>query len=205
MQCSGVSMAVHYTNEVLSTRDFTVDGLARAMITSITNPGTSTYASFEVNFIAGWAQCQKNQHPELSTRVQDFIAQCWCTGEESIVEGSAVKSRLKVSAEAVQAKLASQYTDGLLLLSEVPVVSQIEAVYQKIGQRKHPEHESKKRSRIIRNGSLRTKRSKVTLQMDEIDWAAEDLSHLKLTQLRYYLKEHKDLIKRIKDFQMLGH
>ena len=125
MQCSGVSMAAHYANEVLSTRDFTVDGQARAMITSITNPGTSTYASFEVNFIAGWAHCQKNQHPELSTRVQDFIAQCWRTGEESIVEGSAVKSRLKVSAEAVQAKLASQYTDGLLLLSEVPVVSQM--------------------------------------------------------------------------------
>ena len=213
MQCSGVSMAVHYANEVLSTRDFTVDGQARAMITSITNPGTSTYASFEVNFIAGWAHCQKNQHPELSTRVQDFIAQCWRTGEESIVQGSAVKSHLKVSAEAVQAKLASQYTDGLLLLSEVPVVSQIRAVYQKIGQCKHPEHELRKRSRIIRNGSLRTKRSKVTLQMDEIDWAAVDLSHLKLTQLRYYLKEHhlktsgikKDLIKRIKHFQMLGH
>ena len=213
MQCSGVSMAVHYANEVLSTRDFTVDGQARAMITSITNPGTSTYASFEVNFIAGWAHCQKNQHPELSTRVQDFIAQCWRTCEESIVEGSAVKSRLKVSAEAVQAKLASQYTDGLLLLSEVPVVSQIRAVYQKIGQRKHPEHESRKRSRIIRNGSLRTKQSKVTIQMDEIVWAAEDLSHLKLTQLRYYLKEHhlktsgnkKDLIKRMKDFQILGH
>ena len=99
------------------------------MITSITNPGTSTYALFEVNFIAGWAHCQKNQHPELSTRVQDFIAQCWRTGEESIVEGSAVKSHLKVSAEAVQAKLALQYTDGLLLLSEVPVVSQIRAVY----------------------------------------------------------------------------
>ena len=95
------------------------------MITSITNPGTSTYASFEVNFIAGWAHCQKNQHPELSTRVQDFIAQCWRTGEECNVGGSVVKSRLKVSAEAVQAKLASQYTDGLLLLSEVPVVSQI--------------------------------------------------------------------------------
>ena len=111
MQCSGVSMAVHYANEVLSTRDFTVDGQARAMITSITNPGTSTYASFEVNFIAGWAHCQKNQHPELSTRVQDFIAQCWRIGEESIVEESAVKSRLKVSAAAVQAKLASQYTE----------------------------------------------------------------------------------------------
>ena len=49
--------------------------------------------------------------------------------------------------------------------------------------------------------------------MDEIDWAAEDLSHLKLTQLRYYLQVYnlktsgnkKDLIKRIKDFQMLGH
>ena len=119
VQCSGVSMAIHYADEVLSTRDFTVDGQARAMITSITNPGTSTYASFEVSFIAGWAHCQKNQYPELSTRVQDFIAQCWRTGEESNVEASAVKSHLKVSAEAVQAQLASQYTDGLLLFSEV--------------------------------------------------------------------------------------
>ena len=42
-----------------------------------------------------------------------------------------MKSRLKVSAEAVQAKIASQCTDGLLLLSEVPVVSQSRAVYQK--------------------------------------------------------------------------
>ena len=66
---------------------------------------------------------------------------------------------------------------------------------------------------MIRNGSLRNKRSKVTVPMDEIDWGAEDLSHLKLTQLRHYLLEHslktsgnkKDLIKRTKDFQMLGH
>ena len=94
------------------------------MVTSITNPGTSTYASFEVNFSA----------PALSTRVQDFIAQCWRTGEDCSVEESAVKSHLKISAEAVQAKLASQYRDGLLLLSEVTVVSQIRAVYQKIGQ-----------------------------------------------------------------------
>ena len=98
----------------------------------------------------------------LNTRVQDFIAQCWHTGEESNVEGSAVKSRLKVSAaEAVQAKLASQHADGLLLL---PVVSQIQAVYQKLGQLNHPEHESRKRSRIIRNERLCTKQSKVLYQ-----------------------------------------
>ena len=90
----------------------------------------------------------------------------------------------------MQVKLASQYTDGLLLLSEVPLISQIRAVYQKIGQRKHPEHESMKRSRIMRNESLRKKRSKVSVPMDEIDWAAEDHSHLKLAQLRYYLQEH---------------
>ena len=83
----------------------------------------------------------------------------------------------------------------------------------KIGQRKHPEHESRKLSRIIRNESLRTKWLKVTVPMDEIDWAAEDYSHLKLTQLQHYLQEYnmktsgnkKDLINRIKDFQMLGH
>ena len=47
LPCSDVSMAIHYANEVLSTRDFTVEG--KAMITSITNPGTSTYA-----FCEGW-------------------------------------------------------------------------------------------------------------------------------------------------------
>ena len=51
-QCNVVvSMAIHYVNEVLSTRDFTVDGQARAMIASITNPGIPMYALFEVNFI----------------------------------------------------------------------------------------------------------------------------------------------------------
>ena len=42
----------------------------------------------------------------------------------------------------------------------------------------------------MRNESLRKKRSKVSVPMDEIDWAAEDHSHLKLAQLRYYLQEH---------------
>ena len=55
-----------------------------------------------------------------------------------VVEGSTVKSHHKVSAEAVQARLVAQYTDGLLLLSEVPVVGQIRLVYQRIGQRKYP-------------------------------------------------------------------
>ena len=36
---------------------------------------------------------------------------------------------------------------------------------------------------MIGNGSLRNKRSKVTVPMDEIDWGAEGLSHLKFTQL----------------------
>lgn len=48
--------------------------------------------------------------------------------------------------------------------------------------------------------------------MDEIDWAAEDLSHLKLTASVLLERAQfedtgnkKNLIKRIKDFQMLGH
>ena len=39
-----------------------------------------------------------------------------------------------MSAEAVQARLVALYTDGQLLLSEVPVVGQIRVLYQKIGQ-----------------------------------------------------------------------
>ena len=63
------------------------------MITSITNPGTSTYALFEVNFIAGWAHCQKNQHPELNTRVQDFIAQsCGQSNSSSAPDNANIQS-----------------------------------------------------------------------------------------------------------------
>ena len=66
----------------------------------------------------------------MSKRVEEFIAQGCGQG----VEGSTVKSRHKMSAEAVQARLVAQYTDGLFLLSEVPVVGQIRLVYQRIGQ-----------------------------------------------------------------------
>ena len=44
-------------------------------------------------------------HPQLTTRVEEFIAKCWQEGESKIVNGKKVKSRLKVSAEAVQSRL----------------------------------------------------------------------------------------------------
>ena len=44
-------------------------------------------------------------HSQLTTRVEEFIAKCWQEGESRIVNGKKVKSRLKVSAEAVQPRL----------------------------------------------------------------------------------------------------
>ena len=47
---------------------------------------------------------KQNQHPQLSKRVVEFIAQCWQEGLGQAVEGSTVKSRHKMSAGAVQAR-----------------------------------------------------------------------------------------------------
>ena len=78
----------------------------------------------------------------MSKRVEEYIAQCWQEGLGQVVEGSTVKSRHKVSPDAVHARLVAKYADGHLLLSEVPVVGQIRLVYQRIGQGKYPaEHE----------------------------------------------------------------
>ena len=121
--------------------------------------------------------------------------------------GSTVKSRHKVSAEAVQARLVAQYTDGLLLLSEVPVVGQIRLVYQRIGQRKYPA-EQEGSSRGVKRGRA-THCTSHQSNDTEIDWSAEDLYHLNVKQLKVFLQEHSlkksgsksDLIKRIQEYQ----
>ena len=86
-----------------------------------------------------------------------------------------------MSAEAVQARLVAQYTGGLLLLSEVPVVGQIRLVYQKIGQQKYPAEQEGGRRGVKRG---RTSHCNSLQSNDtEIDWAADDLYHLKVKQL----------------------
>ena len=70
-----ISLAMCNANTILGTRDFSVGGQATAVI-STTN-GLSTYASFEGNFFPCRAHCRKNMHPQLTTRVEEFIAKCW--------------------------------------------------------------------------------------------------------------------------------
>ena len=72
----------------------------------------------------------------VAIRVEEFVAQWWHKGEATIVDGRKTKSRTKVSAEAVQYHLTPQYDEGLIRLSEVPVVAKVSAVYQNIGQTK---------------------------------------------------------------------
>ena len=205
-QSNAIRTALHYADKVLATRDFTLDGQSEVMITTVRTNEVSVHASFEGNFHLGWAHCTKNQHPQLSKRVEEFIAQCWQEGLGQAVEGSTVKSRHKVSAEAVQARLVAQYTGGLLLLSEVPVVGQIRLVYQKIGQRKYPAEQEGSRRGVKRG---RTSHCDSLQSNDtEIDWAADDLYHLKVKQLKVFLQDHKlkmsgnktELIKRIQEY-----
>ena len=131
---NAINTALHYANKVLATRDFTMDGQSAVMVASVRINEASVYASFEGNFCLSWAHCTKNQHPQMSKRVEEYIAQCWQEGLGQVVEGSTVKSRHKVSPDAVHARLVAKYADGHLLLSEVPVVGQIRLVYQRIGQ-----------------------------------------------------------------------
>ena len=96
---------------------------------------------------AGWAHCQKNQHTELSTSIQDFIAQCWRTGEESNVEGSAVNSRL-IKYLLRKCKLNLHHSiqmDWCCFLKSLRSVK-FEQCTKQIRQHKHPEHELRKRS-----------------------------------------------------------
>jgi hypothetical protein len=133
--CSGIfvpkdalSMVMRYADSVLATRDFSVDGnVASVSALFPAVEGMPSYATFEANFQLGWAHVRKNMHPGFSSRVEEFIHDCWQEG---------VASRVKVSAEAVVARLAEEYTSRKIRLAELPVVGQVRGSYQSIGQRK---------------------------------------------------------------------
>ena len=88
-------------------------------------------------------------------------------GEANIVDGRKTKSRTKVSAEAVQYRLTVQYAEGLILLSEVPVVAQVRAVYQNIGQNKNQLPKKRGRSEVSDN-SGRNKLQKIARSFSDI-------------------------------------
>ena len=108
--------------------------------------------------------------------MEEFIAQCWHEGEVKIVDGRKTKSRTKVSAEAVQYRLTVQYAEGLIRLSEVPVVAQVLAVYQNIGQNKNQLPKKRGRSEVSDN-SGRNKCQKIVRSFSDIHWHTEDLTH----------------------------
>ena len=164
-----------YANSLLATRDFSDSCQATAMISSTIVLGKSTYSSFEGNLFPGWAHSHKNLNPQLSNRVEKFIAQCWREGEVKIVDGRKTKSRTKVSAEAVQYRLTVQYAEGLIRFS---VVAQVRAVNQNIGQNKNQLPKKRGRSEVSDN-SGRNKRQKIARSFSDIHWRTDDLSHLK--------------------------
>ena len=108
--------------------DFSVDGNV-ASVSALFPPveGMPSYATIEANMQLGWAQVRKIMHPGFSSRVEEFIHDCWQEG---------VASRVKVSAEAVVARIAEEYTSRKIRLAELPVVGQVRGSYQRIGQRK---------------------------------------------------------------------
>ena len=167
VQTDAITLAMVYANSLLATRDFSVSGQATAMISSTIVLGKPTYSLFEGNFFPGWAHSRKNLNPQLSNRVEEFIAQCWREGEAKIVDGRKTKSRTKVSAEAVQYRLTVQYAEGLIRLSEVPIVAQVRAVYQNIGQNKNQLPKKRGRSEVSDN-SGRNKRQKIARSFSDI-------------------------------------
>ena len=136
-QSNAISTALHYADKVFATRDFTLDGQSEVMITTVGTNEVSVHASFEGNFHLGWAHCTKNQHSQLSKRVEEFAMLAGRFGT-----GCRGKHKAGIKCLQRQCKpdlsLLLNTQGGLLLLSEVPVVGQIRLVYQKIGQRKYP-------------------------------------------------------------------
>ena len=61
-------------------------------------------------------------------------------------------------------------------------------VYQKIGQHKYPAKEVSgvKRGRRSHCNRNQTRRPNINQSTDEIDWSSDDLSHVKLKQLRVF-------------------
>ena len=76
-------MAMRYADSVLATRDFSVDGnVASVSALFPAVEGMPSYAMFEANFQLGWAQVRKNMHPGFSSRVEEFIHNCWQEGRQ---------------------------------------------------------------------------------------------------------------------------
>ena len=78
----------------------------------------------------------------------------------------------------------------LPFISTVPVVAQVRAVYQNIGQNKNQLPKKRGRSEVSDNRG-RNERQKIARSFSDIHCHTEDLTHLKVPFLKMYLKEHK--------------
>eukprot|EP00731_Ephydatia_muelleri_P017573 Em0010g671a len=156
-----------------------VPSVCRKMVTApLSSNDEDPFGNSGKNFSGSTVMLHNLGSKKLTTRVEEFIAKCWQEGESKIVNGKKVKSRLKVSAEAVQSRLVAQYEEGQLRLSEVPVIGQVRLVYQRIGQSKSSLKLPKKRRKKSSEDGI--KFQKVCRSFGEIQWGSVNLNLLKL-------------------------
>ena len=98
--CGGVVMshdvlsnAMKHADQPLSRMDFSVEGaIDRASSMFDTEV---TYATIESKFYSGWAHTRKCMHPELTSKVNSIIHQCWKAGESTEL------GKVKISVDGV--------------------------------------------------------------------------------------------------------
>eukprot|EP00731_Ephydatia_muelleri_P035197 Em0104g3a len=104
-----------------------VPSVCRKMVTApLSSNDEDPFGNSGKNFSGSTVMLHNLGSKKLTTRVEEFIAKCWQEGESKIVNGKKVKSRLKVSAEAVQSRLVHStrrdnydYQRSLLLVRNV--------------------------------------------------------------------------------------
>ena len=187
--CGGVVMshdvlsnAMKHADQLLSKMDFSVEGaIDRALSMFDTEV---TYATFESNFYSGWAHTRKCMHPELTSKVNSIIHQCWKAGESTEL------GKVKISVDGVFSRLDEMQLQKVIRLSELPLAGKIRSVYQSIGRKPEAPRAGSKRGRKQGCDGPTSRQKKARITYEQLD-LEKDLSQWKKQELEAYLSHHK--------------
>lgn len=147
----------------------------------------------------GRAHTRRSMQPELTSRVNSIIHECWKSGE------SKAQGKVKISADGVLARLDELQLQEAIRLSELPLPGKIRGVYQSIGRKSEaPKASSGTRARAQNDEGSWQKKARISFEHLDME---KDLSKWKKEELQVYLCHHHikktgnkpELIKRVID------
>ena len=123
-------------------------------------------------------------HPELTSKVNSIIHQCWKAGESTEL------GKVKISVDGVLARLDEMQLQKVIRLSELPLAGKIRAVYQSIDRKPEAPRGGSKRGRMqgCDGPTSRQKKARITYEQLALE---KNLSQWKKQELEAYLGHHK--------------